>query len=202
MRPDPKTLKNAPASLPCILESSSSIESIWIGPHNAAPITKEERESYDLAHKIMCHLAIQAPTKHSSGHPGGPLSSFTFAYFLSLARNPHVDQPLRMSAGHLSLLAYGLQWLFGREGSDLRLKSPHTIIDTFRTPQGLPGHAEAGIGDIPFGAGPLGKGVSNALGAAFGLKYQNKPGFVDVLMADGDSQEGQVQEAFRLAEHL
>ncbi|MBI3336564.1 hypothetical protein HYZ98_03305 [Candidatus Peregrinibacteria bacterium] len=202
MRPDPKTLKNAPASLHRILESSSTIESIWIGPNDALKLTKEERDAYDLAHKIMCHLAIQAPTRHSSGHPGGPLSSFTFAYFLSKIRDPHVDQPLRMSAGHLSLLAYGLQWLFGREGSDLRLKSPHAIIDTFRTPQGLPGHAEAGIGDIPFGAGPLGKGVSNGLGAALGLKYLKQPGFVDVLMADGDSQEGQIQEAFRLAAHL
>ena len=82
------------------------------------------------------------------------------------------------------------------------MASPQAIIDSFRKPDGLPGHVEASIGDIPFGTGPLGKGVSNALGAAFGLKYQMKPGIVDVLLADGDSQEGQVQEAFRLAAHL
>jgi transketolase len=102
----------------------------------------------------------------------------------------------------LSVLAYGLIYLFGRDKGDERLSSPQSIIDTFRTPSGLPGHIEAGLGDIPFGTGPLGKGVSHGLGTAFGLKYQKKPGKVDVLLADGDSQEGQVQEAFRLAAHL
>jgi len=206
-RPDPKSLigrdaKDVPMSLKRIMAESSQADSLWIGPQDAMSLTKEDGEAYRLAHAIMCHLAIRAPLEHSSGHPGGPLSSFTFAYFLSKRRDPSVDQPLRMSAGHLSVLAYGLQWLFGREGSDDRLQSPDAIIKTFRTVKGLPGHAEAGVGDIPFGAGPLGKGVSNGLGAAFGLKYLKKPGTVDVLMADGDSQEGQTMEAFRLASHL
>jgi hypothetical protein len=95
-----------------------------------------------------------------------------------------------------------LQWLFGRDKGDKRLSSPMTIMETFRTVSGLPGHAEAGVGDIPFGAGPLGKGVSNAMGVAFGLKHLKKKGTVDVLLADGDSQEGQVLEAMRLASQL
>lgn len=150
----------------------------------------------------MCHLCVQAPTKHASGHPGGPLSAFTFSYLLQQYRDPAVDQPLRYSAGHLSLLAYGLQWMFCTDKGDPRLQSPENIIEHFRTPQGLPGHIEAGIGTIPFGTGPLGKGVSHALGTAFGLKHQKKPGMVDVVLADGDSQEGQVMEAFRLASRL
>ena len=191
-----------PLSAQRIFQAEQPVESLWIGPEDAKKISAEDLKAYDLAHKIMAHLCIQAPTKHKSGHPGGPLSSFTFAYFLSKRRDPLGDQPLRMSAGHLSLLAYGLQWLFHREGSDPRLASPQAIIDCFRTPGGLPGHAEAGIGDIPFGAGPLGKGVSNALGVAFGMKYLKKDGVADVLMADGDGQEGQIMEAFRLAPHL
>jgi len=191
-----------PKSLQRILEAEHYAEPQWIGPAEAKPLQREELEAYTLAHQIMCHLCVQAPTKHTSGHPGGPLSSFTFAYFLYRRRNPSFDQPLRLSAGHLSLLAYGLQWLFGNEGRDIRLASPQAIIDYFRVPDGLPGHAEAGIGDIPFGAGPLGKGVSNGLGAAWGLKYLQKPGVVDVLMADGDCQEGQIMEAFRLAARL
>ncbi|HLD71103.1 MAG TPA: thiamine pyrophosphate-dependent enzyme, partial [Candidatus Peribacteraceae bacterium] len=197
-----KKPSEVPLSLQRIFASSEQAETVWIGPADAKKLSLEDTKAYEAAHSIMCHLAVRAPTAHQSGHPGGPLSSFTLAYFLSKKRNPAVDQPLRISAGHLSLLSYGLQWMFGRSGSDARLQSIQTIIDTFRTPQGLPGHIEAGIGDIPFGTGPLGKGVSNALGAAFGLKYQNKPGVVDVLLADGDSQEGQVQEAFRLAAHL
>ncbi len=214
-RPDAKTLSGKPvqefpASLQRVLSQPSAPESIWIGPKQAAKISADDTKAYEAAHTIMCHLAVRAPTAHSSGHPGGPLSAFTFAYFLSKRRDPSIDEPLRYSAGHLSLLAYGLQWMFGREGKDKRLASPQAIIDTFRTPSGLPGHVEAGIGDIPFGTGPLGKGVSNALGVAFGHQYLSrnaKPATrnlpkVDVLLADGDSQEGQVMEAFRLAAGL
>lgn len=175
---------------------------VWVGPDQASGLGKSALEAYRLAQDIMCHVVIQAPTKHASGHPGGPLSAFTFAYQLSARRDPSVDQPLRISAGHLSLLSYGLQWMFGRDGGDERLKSPQAIIDTFRIPAGLPGHIEAGIGDIPFGTGPLGKGLSHGLGTAFALKLQKKPGVVDVLVADGDAQEGQVMEAMRLAAHL
>jgi transketolase len=197
-----KNPKLVPMSCQRVMGASSRGEMHWIGPEQAVKLSQEDQKAYGLAHKIMCHLAIQAPTKHKSGHPGGPLSAFTFCYELLKRRDPSVDQPLRMSAGHLSVLAYGLQWLFGREGNDRRLQTPQAIIEAFRTADGLPGHAEAGVGDIPFGAGPLGKGVSNGLGAAFGLKYLKKPGVVDVLMADGDCQEGQTMEAFRLASHL
>ena len=215
-RPDVKNIIGKPTtefpmSVQRILSQSPAPESIWIGPKNGAKISADDHKAYESAHTIMCHLAVRAPTAHSSGHPGGPLSAFTFAYFLSKRRDPASDEPLRYSAGHLSLLAYGLQWMFGHEGKDKRLQSPQSIIDTFRTPSGLPGHVEAGIGDIPFGTGPLGKGVSNALGVAFGHQYQsrnselgtrNSVPIVDVLLADGDSQEGQVMEAFRLAAGL
>lgn len=193
---------SVPHSLRRIAAASSVAEPVWIGPKDAAKLSAKETEAYGLAHQVLCHLAIQGPTKHSSGHPGGPLSAFTFAYMLSARRDPAVDQPLRISAGHLSLLSYGLQWLFGRGGKDERLASPQAIIDTFRTPAGLPGHIEAGIGDIPFGTGPLGKGLSHGVGTAFALKHQKQPGMVDVLIADGDAQEGQVMEAMRLATHL
>ena len=183
--------------------SAKTGEWMWIGPDMAKPLPADEQRAHDLAKTVLCHLAVQAPLKHKSGHPGGPLSAFTFAYMIGTMRDPAIDQPLRMSAGHLSILSYGLQWLFGREGNDKRLASPQAIIDTFRTPDGLPGHIEAGIGDIPFGTGPLGKGVSNALGVAFGLKYlKSQVPIVDVLLADGDAEEGQVMEAVRLAAHL
>jgi transketolase len=197
-----KDPQEVPMSLQRIFASAEKADSLWVGPKEAKALSKDDQKAYDLAHKILCHLVIQAPTKHASGHPGGALSAFTFAYLLSKRRDSSVDQPLRISAGHLSLLSFGLQWLFGREGHDVRLQSPQTIIDMFRIPSGLPGHVEAGIGDMPFGTGPLGKGVSHALGAAFGLKLQHKKGTVDVLLADGDAQEGQVFEAFRLASHL
>jgi len=207
VRPDSKTLigknsKDVPMSLQRILKESSVSDSIWIGAKEAAALTKDETESFEAAHTIIRHMAVKMPRAHSSGHPGGPLSAFTFAYFITKLRDPSVDQPLRYSAGHLSVLAYTLQYLFGRDRNDVRLSSLQKLIETFRIPNGLPGHVEAGIGDIPFGTGPLGKGVSNALGVAFGLKLQKKSGLVDVVLADGDAEEGQVMEAFRLAAKL
>ncbi len=214
-RPDPKSLigrdpKEVPMSLQRIAAASSPGVRHWIGPKDGKKLSKDDLDAYDIAHKIMAHLCIQAPTKHKSGHPGGPLSAFTFTYFVHKRRNPEIDPPFRMSAGHLSLLAYGMQWLMHRGGRDPRLASPKAIIESFRKPDGLPGHVEAGIGDIPFGFGPLGKGVSNALGVAFGLTYlssltadfNRRVGTVDVLIGDGDCQEGQVMEAVRLASHL
>jgi transketolase len=189
-------------SLQRISQAANPGERYWIGPDQASKLSDDEVSQYELAHTIIRHTAVMAPLTHKSGHPGGPLSAFTACYWVTKMRNPSVDQPLRMSPGHLSILGFTLQYLFGRGGDDERLSSPQSIIDTFRTPDGLPGHIEAGIGDIPFGTGPLGKGVSHGLGTAFGLKYLKKSGVVDVLLADGDSQEGQVQEAFRLAAHM
>jgi len=206
-RPDPKTLigqntQDVPMSCQRVLKAGTKAESVWIGPDDAAKLNKEETEAYESAKTIISHMAIEMPRSHKSGHPGGPLSAFTAAYWVMKLRDPSIDQPLRMSPGHLSILSYTLQYLFGRSGDDERLSSPYKLTETFRTPNGLPGHIEAGIGDIPFGTGPLGKGVSNALGTAFGLKHQKKSGIVDVILADGDAEEGQVPEAFRLAAHL
>lgn len=197
-----KDLHKVPMSLQRIAATEQKGERVWIGPEDAAKLSADERKEYDTAHKILMRLCIEAPLVHKSGHPGGPLSAFTFSYELGRRRDPAKDQPLRFSAGHLSLLAYTLEWLFGRDEGDTRLASPQTILETFRTIAGLPGHVEAGIGDIPFGTGPLGKGGSNALGVAFGQKYLKKEGKIDVLLGDGDSQEGQVMEMFRLASHL
>lgn len=206
-RPDRKTLvgkdpADVPMSLQRIVAADSRGERLWVGPENAAKLTADDKKAYDLAHKIMMRLSIEAPLLHKSGHPGGPLSAFTFSYEVSRRRDPMNDEPYRMSAGHLSLLGFALQWLFGRDSGDERLASPMAIMESFRTVTGLPGHIEAGVGDIPFGTGPLGKGASNALGVAFGRKYLKRDGWVDVLLADGDSQEGQVAEALRLASHL
>ncbi len=197
-----KDLKDAPMSLQRIASVKNTNSRHWIGPTDAAALSAEERKAYLAAHRIMMRLSIEAPLQHKSGHPGGPLSAFTFTYEVHRRRNPLHDEPFRYSAGHLSLLAYNMQWLFGRDNGDERLASPQAIMDSFRTISGLPGHVEAGIGDIPFGTGPLGKGVSNALGVAFAKKILKKNGVVDVLLADGDSQEGQVAEAFRLASTL
>ncbi len=191
-----------PLSVQRIFQAESKAETLWVGPNEAKKLSDKEQEAYTLAHQILMHTAIEAPRKHKSGHPGGPLSAFTFTYGLLRRRDPKKDAALRMSAGHLSVLSYTLQYLGGRGEEDPRISSPQAIIDNFRIPSGLPGHVEAGIGDIPFGFGPLGKGVSNALGHAFGWQYLKHDGITDVLIGDGDSQEGQIMEAARMASKL
>ncbi len=191
-----------PLSLQRILSSESEAPRVWVGPEEAKQLLPDETEAYAVSHDIMKWLAIEAPRKHKSGHPGGPLSAFTFCYGIVRRRDPHQDAALRMSAGHLSILAYGLQYLGGKGTNDARLKSPQSIIDNFRTPNGLPGHVEAGIGDIPFGFGPLGKGLSSGVGHALGWKMLGKSGVTDVLIGDGDAQEGQILEAARMASKL
>ena len=198
----PKASSKVPFSLKRLQKSQPQTERIFIGSEQETVTTSEEVKQYTLAHNIMKHVAVQAPLLHKSGHPGGPLSAFTFAYQLLHTRDPLLDAALRMSAGHLSLLAYTLEYLGGTAGDDERLQSPQAIIEHFRTPAGLPGHCEAGIGTIPFGFGPLGKGLSNALGYALGKKLQHAPGITDVLMGDGDCQEGQILEAARIASAL
>lgn len=191
-----------PAALQRVFAAATTGEYAWVGPKESVALSSAEAAEYRTAHDILKHIVIQGPTKHKSGHPGGPLSAFTFAYYLTKRRDFSVDVPLYYSAGHLSMLAYALQWLFNQGPQDPRLQSPQAIIDTFRIPNGLPGHVEAGIGDIPFGTGPLGKGVSLGVGRALGHRLLQKPGRIDVLLADGDAQEGQVMEAVRLAPAL
>lgn len=203
-RPTPASLSGkdahlAPIGLQRMMAAFSPGPMEWVGPEDAAKLEKKTAEAYALAFDILKHLAVEAPRHAASGHPGGPLSAFHFSYGVLLRRDSSKDAALRMGAGHLSVLAYGLQYLGGREGGDKRIASPRAIIENFRTPAGLPGHAEAGIGDIPFGFGPLGKGLSNALGVALARKLQKQDGWVDVLESDGSLQEGQAMEAARLA---
>ena len=126
-----KDVKDVPMSCQRVMDSVDPGKMIWIGPDEAASLTDEEQKQYELAHQVLQHLAVQAPLTHKSGHPGGPLSAFTPSYWVYKMRDPSVDQPLRMSPGHLSILAYGLIYLFGRDKGDARLSSPQNIIDTF-----------------------------------------------------------------------
>ncbi len=203
-RPSPSSLEGkdpsiVPLSAQRVLAAESMADTLWIGPDVAKAQSADDAKAYALARDIMKHLCISAPIKHQSGHPGGPLSAFTFCYGIVRRRDPRNDAALRMSAGHLSLLGYGLQYLGGKGTDDPRLASPQTIIDCFRVPDGLPGHVEAGVGDIPFGFGPLGKGLSSGVGHALGWKMRGLTGITDVMMGDGDAQEGQIMEAARIA---
>ena len=110
------------------------------------------------------------------------------------------------SAGHGSALLYAMNHL---AGYDISLED----IKNFRTFGHTPGHPEYDLErGIETTSGPLGQGVSNAVGMALAAKYIqarfNKEDvtlfdqYIYTLVGDGDLQEGVALEALSLAGHL
>ncbi|MDY4517193.1 MAG: transketolase [Candidatus Spyradocola sp.] len=160
-------------------------------------------------------LSADAIQKANSGHPGTPLGAAPMAYALwakKLKHNP-ADPAWRnrdrfvLSAGHASMLLYSLLHLFGYGLTMDDLKNFRQLDS--RTP----GHPEYGhtVG-VETTTGPLGQGVSNAVGMAMAEKHLaakfNRPGFPVVdhytyaLMGDGCVMEGISGEASALAATL
>jgi len=160
-------------------------------------------------------LSVDAIQKARSGHPGLPMGATAMAYTLwmkHLKHNPAnpkwVDRDrFVLSAGHGSMLLYALLHL---TGYDLSLDD----IKEFRQWGSItPGHPEFGITPgIEVTTGPLGQGISNAVGMAIAEAYlaarYNRPehGIVNhytyVIAGDGDLMEGVAFEASALAGHL
>jgi transketolase len=168
-----------------------------------------------LAVNTIRTLAMDAVQAASSGHPGTPMALAPLGYTLftrHLAHNPADPRwPDRdrfvLSAGHASMLLYGLLHL---SGYDLSLDE----IRRFRQlGSRTPGHPENFVTDgIETTTGPLGQGLGNAVGMALAERLLaarfNRPGFeiVDhrtvVVASDGDLMEGVAAEASSLAGHL
>jgi transketolase len=158
---------------------------------------------------------MEAVQKAKSGHPGMPMGMAPAAYVLwtkYMKHNPanpkwHNRDRFVLSAGHGSTLLYSILHLTGYPLSLDDLKN-------FRQwGSKTPGHPEYDpeIG-VEVTTGPLGQGISNAVGMAIAQKnlasYFNRDGFpiidynVYVIASDGDLQEGVASEACSLAGHL
>src|ERR1700744_1610336 len=165
----------------------------------------------NLANAIR-FLALDAVEAAKSGHPGLPLgmadvATVLFSRFLKFhPAEPHWPDRDRfvLSAGHGSMLLYSLLWLTGYPGISL------DDIKTFRK-VGSPcaGHPEYGHAPgIETPTGPLGQGISNAVGMAIAERHLNArfDGLIDhktyVIASDGDLEEGISHEAISLAGHL
>ena len=160
-------------------------------------------------------LAVDAVQKANSGHPGLPLGAAPMAYVLWTRflkhdpADPHWPDRDRfvLSAGHGSMLLYGLLHL---TGYDVSLED----IQRFRQwGSRTPGHPERGVTPgVEITTGPLGQGFANAVGMAIAeahlAAHYNRPGsgIVDhatyALVSDGDLMEGVASEAASLAGHL
>ena len=165
----------------------------------------------DLANAIRA-LAMDAVEKAKSGHPGAPMGMAEIAETLwnhHLRHNPtNPKWPDRdrfvFSNGHGSMLLYALLHLTGYDLSIEDIKGFRQLHS--RTP----GHPEYGYAPgVETTTGPLGQGITNAVGMALTEKLLahefNKPNLaiVDhhtyVFMGDGCLMEGISHEACALA---
>ncbi|MFL5145349.1 MAG: transketolase [Microvirga sp.] len=156
---------------------------------------------------------MDAVEQAKSGHPGLPMgaadvATVLFTKFLKYdAADPRWPDRDRfvLSAGHGSMLLYGLLHLTGVEGVTL------DELRRFRQLESkTPGHPECFMTPgVETTTGPLGQGLGAAVGMALAermLAAEFGPEAVDhytyVLASDGDLMEGLSQEAIALAGHL
>ncbi len=157
-------------------------------------------------------LAMDAVQKANSGHPGLPMGAADIATALftkvlkydAAAPNWADRDRFVLSAGHGSMLLYSLLYLTGEKSMTL------DQIKNFRQFNSLtPGHPEYHhTPGVEMTTGPLGQGISTAVGMALAERMLNAE-FGDVvdhrtyvLASDGDLMEGISQEAIAIAGHL
>ncbi|MEZ8067783.1 MULTISPECIES: transketolase [Vibrio] len=165
----------------------------------------------DLANAIRA-LSMDGVQQANSGHPGAPMGMADIAEVLwrgHLNHNPSNPEwadrdRFILSNGHGSMLIYSLLHLAGYELSIEDLKNFRQLHSK------TPGHPEYGYAPgIETTTGPLGQGITNAVGMAMAEKSLaaqfNKEGhdivdhFTYAFMGDGCLMEGISHEACSLA---
>ena len=175
-------------------------------------MAKDTKTVEQLSIETIRTLAMDAVQQANAGHPGTAMALAPVAYVLYrdvMRANPsNPDWPDRdrfvLSAGHACILQYAALHL---TGYNLALEE----IKRFRQWESLtPGHPEHFLTPgIETTTGPLGQGISNAVGMAMAEKFlgqrYNRPGHTVVdhrvygIASDGDLMEGVSQEAASLA---
>ena len=172
-----------------------------------------DKEAVDTARV----LAADAVEKVGNGHPGTAMSLAPAAYLLfqKVMRSDPSDTKwigrdrFVLSCGHSSLTQY-IQLYLGGYGLEL------ADLEAYRTwGSTTPGHPEYGHTDgIEVTTGPLGQGLSSAVGFAYAARFERGlfdpdadagtspfDHFIYVIASDGDLEEGVTSEASSLAGH-
>ncbi len=177
----------------------------------ATPQTAVSPSSSALANAIRA-LAMDAVQQANSGHPGAPMGMADMAVALwgshlkHNPRNPHWFDRDRfvLSNGHASMLLYAVLHLSGYQLPLAELKNFRQLHSK------TAGHPEVGVTPgVETTTGPLGQGLTNAVGFALAEKLLakefNRPkhSIVDhysyVFLGDGCLMEGISHEAVALA---
>ena len=178
----------------------------------AQAATKNAVSHTEMANAIRA-LSMDAVQKANSGHPGAPMgmadmATVLFTRFLKFdPANPRWPDRDRfvLSAGHASMLAYSLFYLVGYE--DMTIDQ----IRNFRQMGAITaGHPEYGhVAGVETTTGPLGQGISTAVGMAIAERMDNArfgndlvDHYTYVFAGDGCLMEGISHEAIDLAGHL
>ncbi len=178
---------------------------------SSAVIRTTKAELTPMANAIRA-LSMDAVQKANSGHPGAPMGMADMAVALwdrhlrHNPSNPHwIDRDrFVLSNGHASMLIYSLLHL---TGYDLSI---HEIQNFRKLHSKTPGHPEVDVTPgIETTTGPLGQGITNAVGMALAEKLLaaefNRPSFglIDhytyAFTGDGCLMEGISHEASSLA---
>ncbi len=161
-------------------------------------------ESITELQKIAKQIRIDILTmlyEAGSGHSAGPLGLadiFTALYFNVLNHDPknplwEERDRLCLSCGHVVPVRYAAM---ARAGY-FPLEELKTLRKINSRLQGHPSFVD--MPSLEHSSGPLGQGVSVAVGKALAAKMDNKKHFVFCITSDGEQQEGQVWEAVMFA---
>ena len=166
-------------------------------------LTSEEVKNIELQANEIRQSIIEMLTEAGSGHTAGPLGMadvFTLLYFGILRHdpnNPDWEERDRvvLSNGHICPVLYATLAHAGYFSVD-------ELLTLRKLGSRLQGHPHRGtLPGIETSSGPLGSGLSQAVGMAIAERIDNpySSKFFYCLAGDGELNEGQIWEALMLA---
>jgi transketolase len=213
--PEEESMTERPTQQDAAQTAAEAKETLGAAEARNEPMGKGEKLE-QLCVDTIRFLAVDGVEAANSGHPGTPMGMADMAFVLWTEflrhdpKAPHWTNRDRflLSAGHASMLLYGLLHLSGY---------PEMTIEELRRfrqwDSRTAGHPEYGhAAGIEVTTGPLGQGFANGVGMGIGAKmlaarfdspdFKPVDHFIYAFCSDGDLMEGISHEAASLAGHL